>query len=201
MVGDLQQEFTWLAGRNLRTTLSKTGDREPWNTIVGVIATEKRTTVYQEMSRVDANMAYRPVAQVAPQAETIAVRTAGDAVPVEAAIRRAVAALDPQIAVEQVEPMREDFTKFLSYPRFRALVLAGFAEFALLLAAIGLEGVLAQMVAQRTPEVGVRMALGARPAAIVRLIAADGGVPVLAGLGAGLLAAASLGAVAGEPAL
>jgi predicted permease len=165
----------------------------PWTTIVGVIGTEKRTTVYQEMGFVDAALAYRPMAQVAPQAETIAVRAAGDAVPVAAAIRRAAAALDPHVAVEQVQPIRDDFAKLLAYPRFRAVVLAGFALFALLLAAIGLEGVLAQAVAQRTQEVGVRMALGARPAAIVKLIAWEGGLPVLAGLAIGLLAAGSLG--------
>ena len=175
-------------GRQIRV-----GKTSPWSTIVGVIATEKRTLVYQEMAWVDFPMTYRPVAQVAPQEETIAVRTAGDAVPVEAAIRRAVRAVDPQIAVGQVQPVREEYNRFLAYPRFRAVVLAGFAGFALLLAAIGLEGVLAQMVAQRTQEVGVRLALGARPAAIARLIAVEGGVPVLAGLGTGLLAAASLG--------
>lgn len=171
----------------------RTGEKEPWNTVVGVIATEKRTTVYEEMSWVDMAMAYRPVAQAAPQAETIAMRTTNDAVPVEAAIRRAVASLDPQIAAEQVQPLREDFAKYLAYPRFRATVLACFAGFALLLAAIGLEGVLAQMVAQRRQEVGVRMALGAQPAAIVKMIAAEGGVPVIIGLGFGLLGAASLG--------
>ena len=177
-------------GRQIRT-----GDSEPWTTIVGVVATEKRTIVYQEMGWVDAGVAYIPVAQIAPQAETITVRTTGDGVPVNAAIRGAVAALDPQIAVEQVQPLRHDFDRLLAYPRFRATVLAGFAVFALLLAAIGLEGVLAQMVAQRTPELGVRMALGARPAAIVRLVAFDGGVPVLAGLAGGLLAAANLGGI------
>jgi predicted permease len=177
-------------GRQIRFSKSV-----PWTTIVGVIGTEKRTTVYQEMSFVDAAMAYRPLAQVAPQSETIVLRTADDGVPVAASIRRAVAALDPRIAVEQVAPIRDDFAKLLAYPRFRAVVLVGFAVFALLLAAIGLEGVLAQMVAQRTQEVGVRMALGARPAAIVKLIAWEGGLPVLAGLAAGLLAAGSLGRI------
>ena len=177
-------------GRQIRT-----GGREPWNTVVGVVATEARTTVYQEMGWVNTPVIYRPVAQVAPQAETIAVRAASDAVPVEAAIRRTVAALDPQLAVEQVQPIADDLAKILAYPRFRAVVLASFAVFALLLAAIGLEGVLAQMVAQRTQEVGVRMALGARPAAIVRLIAFEGGLPVLAGLGIGLLGAGTLGRV------
>jgi putative ABC transport system permease protein len=173
----------------------RTGDRDPWKTVVGLVATEARTIVYQEMGWVDAAVAYVPVAQIAPQAETIVVRTAGDAVPVAADIRGAVAALDPQIAVEEIEPIRNDFAKVLAYPRFRAEVLAGFALFSVLLAAIGLEGVLAQMVAQRTQEVGVRMALGARPSEIVRLIAWEGGVPVLAGLVLGLLTAASLGSV------
>lgn len=173
----------------------RTGEHEPWTTIVGVVATEKRAIVYQEMGWVSEPVAYIPVAQIAPQAETIAVRTAGDRVPVEAAIRAAVGTLDPQIALGQVQPLRDDFERLLAYPRFRAVVLAGFAAFALLLAAIGLEGVLAQMVAQRTQEVGIRMALGARPAAIVRLIVTDGGAPVIVGLAAGLIAAANLGGI------
>jgi predicted permease len=167
--------------------------REPWITIVGVIATEKRTIVYQEMGWIEPAVAYRPVDQIAPQAETAVLRTMSDQAPVESVLRRAVVSIDPQIAVEQVQPIREDFKRFFAYPRFRAIMLIGFAAFALLLAALGLEGVLGQRVAQRTQELGVRMALGARPAAVVRLIAFEGGVPVLAGLIVGLLAAGSLG--------
>jgi len=77
----------------------------------------------------------------------------------------------------------------LAYPRFRAAVFAGFAAFALLLAAAGLHGVLSQFVTQRTHELGVRLALGATQADLVRIVAAQGAVPVLWGLAAGVAVA------------
>jgi putative ABC transport system permease protein len=173
-------------------------EQSPWTTIVGVIGTEKRITVYQEMSWADVAVVYRPLAQAAPPSAVIAVRVASDSVPVEAALRHAVAAVDSQVAVEAVRPLTADFTRFLAYPGFRAAVLSGFAIFGLLLSAIGLEGVLAQMVVQKRQEVGVRMALGARPAHIIRLIAIEGGVPVAAGLGTGLVLADWLGHLLGS---
>src|SRR5262249_43671486 len=76
-------------------------------------------------------------------------------------------------------------TKILAYPRFRAAVFTFFALGALLLSAAGLHGVLSQLVAQRIPEFGVRRAVGAQTADLLWLIARQGGVPVVFGLGAG----------------
>jgi ABC-type antimicrobial peptide transport system permease subunit len=81
----------------------------------------------------------------------------------------------------------------MTYPRFRAVVFGAFAGIALLLAAAGLYGVLSQMVAQRRQEIGVRMALGARPVQVLRLVLVAGGVPVLSGLMLGLAGAVVLG--------
>jgi putative ABC transport system permease protein len=89
--------------------------------------------------------------------------------------------------------MPERLALLLAYPRFRAALLAVFAGFALLLAAIGLHGVLQQFVGQRTHEIGVRMAIGARRADIARLVARQGGLPVVAGLALGLACATGLG--------
>jgi putative ABC transport system permease protein len=89
--------------------------------------------------------------------------------------------------------MRQQLGTYLAYPRFRAAVLGGFAAFALLLAMVGLHGVLGQLVSRRTREIGVRMALGARPADVGRMVARQGGAPVLAGLAAGMACALWLG--------
>ncbi len=88
--------------------------------------------------------------------------------------------------------MRETLGSYLKYPRFRAVVLDQFAGLALLLAALGLHGLLAQYVTQRTRELGLRMAIGARRRDIVRLIAMQGGTPVIAGLVLGLGLTATL---------
>ena len=164
----------------------------PYATIVGVVASEKQTTVTDEMNYVASPGFYRPLAQDPVARLSIAIRTASDAVPIGAAVRREVAALDPNLAVRDLESMRHKLATFMAYPRFRAVLLSVFAAFALLLAAIGLHGVLGQLVTQRTPEIGVRMALGASPADVARLIARQGAVPVLAGLGIGSAIAMSL---------
>jgi ABC-type antimicrobial peptide transport system permease subunit len=80
----------------------------------------------------------------------------------------------------------------LAYPRFRAALLSGFAVFAVLLASIGLYSVLGLLVVQRTPEIGVRMAMGAQSSDVIRLIARQAGAPLAAGLGLGILGASAL---------
>jgi putative ABC transport system permease protein len=158
----------------------------PYATIVGVVASEKQTTVTEEMNYVASPTLYRPLAQDPAARLSIAIRTASDAVPIGAAIRREMAALDPNLAVRDLESMRHKLATFMAYPRFRAVLLSAFAAFALLLAAVGLHRVLGQLVAQRTAEIGVRMALGASPADVAGLIVRQAGAPVVAGLGIGL---------------
>jgi predicted permease len=159
---------------------------QPWATIVGVVEGQKRSIVYQEMGWIDSPSMFRPLAQDPPPVVWIALRTRSSAVPLAAALAREVVALDSEVPVGELESLRERVTVSMAYPRFRAVVLGGFAGFALLLAAVGLHGVLTQLVAQRRQEIGVRLALGAQPANVVRLVATHGSVPVLLGLTAGL---------------
>jgi putative ABC transport system permease protein len=165
----------------------------PWVKIVGVVASVKRRTIYREMGWVESPTMYRPMTQHVPNSVTIVLRTAGSAAPIAAEVRREVAEIDGEAAVGEIEPLDRRIAQTMSYPRFRAIVFGAFAGFALLLAAAGLYGVLSQMVAQRRQEIGVRMALGARPAQVLRLVLVAGGVPVLSGLLLGLAGAAALG--------
>ena len=99
---------------------------------------------------------------------------------------------DPGVALQSVMTMEDRLSTSLARPRLYAVVLVGFGGFALLLAAVGLFGVLSYMVAQRAREMGVRAALGARPADLVRLVVGQGLAVTVVGAGVGLAAAYAL---------
>ena len=165
---------------------------KPWLTIVGVVGDEKHAIVYQEMNWIEPLFLFRPVAQEPPVALSLAVRTAGDQPSVGAAIQREITTLDSDVPANAPSRLSDDISKLIAYPRFRAVLFAAFAGFALLLAAIGLHGILEQFVLQRTQEIGVRMALGAHSRDILRFVAKQGGIPVLGGLVLGVSAAIAL---------
>ena len=155
----------------------------PWLTIVGVVGNEKRWPLLQEMNWVANAEVFRPVAQDPRQSMNFVARGGGD---LRAAVQSAVAAVDAGIPLPDVESMEQRLATPLAYPRFRAAVLAAFSGCALLLAAVGLYGVLAQLVARRTREIGVRRAVGAQTRDLVLLVAKSGGVPVAIGLAIGM---------------
>ncbi len=105
---------------------------------------------------------------------------------VDAVLLRPLPYKDPSLPVDDAETLSSRLSKKLAYPRFRANVLAFFALSALILSAVGLHGVLSQLVAQRIPQFGVRKAVGAQTHDPLFLIARQGGFPVLAGLAAGI---------------
>ena len=160
-----------------------------WLTIVGVVGNLKHTELMNEMSWVETPILYQPLAQAARPAIQVAVRAAGEPANLGREIQRQIAEIDPAIPISEVEALTSRLAKKLTYPRFRAMVLAFFALGALLLSAVGLHGVLSQLVAQRTAEFGVRRAVGAQTRDLLWLVARQGGAPVLAGLAAGVCAA------------
>jgi putative ABC transport system permease protein len=163
-----------------------------WLTIVGIVGNERRPTVFHEMSWIEQPALYRPLSQNPRIDFSIAVRGAARPSGLGHTIEQAVASVDPEAAVGEVQSMRSRLAPYLKYPQFRAVVLAAFSALAILHAAIGLYGVLAQFVAQRTREIGVRMALGAEGRNIVALVAKKGGLPVFAGLLLGLASSLAL---------
>ena len=155
--------------------------------IVGVVATEEQPDLMHEMSWRAQPVVYRPLAQKPSSFMFVEVRARGSHAGAGRAIERTIGAIDTEIPIGWVFTMSEVVGRRFLYPRFRAIVLAQFSGLALLLAAVGLYGVLSYYVAQRRRELGLRMAIGARRADIVRLIAVQAGMPLLAGVVIGMI--------------
>ena len=123
---------------------------------------------------------------------SLIVRTALPPESVAPALRARLAAYDPQLLVQRIRPMDEVVHGALSRPRFNLVLIGTFALLGLALAAVGIYGVVAFLVAQRTREIGIRIALGARGADVLRLVVGEGMAPIAAGIVAGLAASVML---------
>jgi putative ABC transport system permease protein len=131
---------------------------------------------------------YLPFEQAVITSPPISIRTAVDPLSLVAPLRAEVARLDPQLPLYRVRTLEDLRYRAAAEPRFQTLLLSSFAAMALLLAAVGLYGVLSYMVTQRVPEIGLRIALGARRSDVMALVLRRGMGLATVGAAVGMLA-------------
>jgi predicted permease len=168
------------------------GNKFPWRTIVGVVADVRdmgmsapvKAEMYLPYSQVDVMRGFKP--------RDLVVRTGGDPLSLAAAVRQEIHAVDPDQPVSNVATMAAQLDDETGTRGIGMVLLASFAGLALLLATIGIYGVLSYFVTQHVPEIGVRLALGAQPRDILALVLKKGMGLVLGGVAVGLAASFAL---------
>jgi predicted permease len=183
----------YLGTRAVGARIPSSGKGSTDNEVIGIVddvhhrgPTEPATPELYELFRQGPGGIRRKTDQM-----TLAVRTSGDPVALVPVLRAIVRQQDPSLIVDGIQTMQGRLMASLAQPRLYAVLLGGFAVFALGIASVGLFGVLAYSVAQRTREIGVRTALGARPVDILTLVMRQGLSIAVAGLAIGLAVAAA----------
>ncbi len=164
------------------------GEPQVWNEVIGIARDSKYITLGEDPMP----MMYLAVEQHYESARTLFVRTSGDPDRLVGLVRPQVQSLDKNLPLTNVGTVRERIGQALWAARMGAGLLAIFGFLAVVLAAMGIYGVLMYSVSQRTQEIGIRMAMGARPADVLQLVLRQGMLPVVLGVALGLAVSAGL---------
>ncbi len=158
---------------------------QSWITVVGVVSDSKRG----DLQSATQPAIYLPHHNFTLPFMSVLVRSDAGEAAVASAVRATVQSMDPELPIGDVEALERIVERVTGQPRFRALLIGSFALVALSLAAVGLYGLISYTVAQRSPEIGVRLALGATPLQVGRLILGQGLTLAAAGIALGLAGA------------
>ena len=183
IINEAARRMHFKSGNPLGARVSVTGRQGPWREIVGVVG----DSAYAELGEHSLPVAYLPVGQHHEPAMTLYVRVSLPPASVVASLRREIQRAEPNLPVSRVETMTQTIATSLYSARMGAWLLAGFGSLAVLLAAIGIYGVLSFSIARRTREMGIRLALGAAPRAVFLSVVRGGMTLVGAGAAIGLI--------------
>jgi len=172
-------------GKHIRPGISVDEKPSRMREIVGVVADVK----FKDLTSEWLPTSYLPQSQIPIGNITIVARTSGDPSSLARPLAETVRSIDPDLAAYNVRTVEDYLDDTIAIPRFNTLLLGIFAGLALVLTAIGLYGVISYSVAQRTHEIGIRMALGGQPKDMLRLVVGQGIRLALYGIGLGLVAA------------
>jgi predicted permease len=192
IVNDAMARHSW-PGHDPVGRRFKLGPRDsdrPWYTIVGVVGDMRR----QGVEREPVPQIFEPLAQNPPRSVDLFVRTVSDdPLTMAGSLRAAVRRVEKNAPIYGVAPLEQQLGTYLTQRRFQTSLLTGFSVVALLMAAIGIYGLIQYSIATRTQEIGLRMAIGAQAGDILRMILGEGLTLSLTGLALGLVGAWWLG--------
>jgi len=168
-----------------RIKLGRPDGSNPWMTVVGIVGNVRHFGLDDDARR----EMFRPYSQAAWPMMTIVAKTAADPAGFATSVRSALQRIDPDLPVGRMTTMERIETNSTAARRFPMILLASFGAVALALAMIGVYGVVSYVVSQRTREIGIRVALGARRSQVIRLVVLGAMRPVVAGLVVGAIGA------------